>query len=90
MKNGEICHFWFRIALVRKENWLQIQIFSNFLFSMFNLIQERKNKKKLKIDFVFEIENWKWPFFYFSFEIKDWKWHAFNFFDFFSPVLNWK
>ena len=30
---------------------------SNFLFSIFNLIQERKNKKKLKIDFLFENEN---------------------------------
>ena len=43
--------------------WLERKIdstfkkFSNFLFSIFNLIQERKNKKKLKIDFVFEIEN---------------------------------
>ena len=30
---------------------------SNFLLAIFNLIQERKNRKKLKIDFVFEIEN---------------------------------
>ena len=26
------------------------KIFSNFLFSVFNLIQERKNQKKLKIE----------------------------------------
>ena len=43
--------------------WLERKIgssfknFSSFLFSISNLIQERKNRKKLKIDFVFEIEN---------------------------------
>ena len=43
--------------------WLERKIdssfkkFSNFLFPILNLIQERKNKKKLKIDFIFEIEN---------------------------------
>ena len=55
--------------------WLERKIdssfknFSNFLFSI--LTQERRNQKKLKIDFVFEIENWKRPFFYFSFKIKN-------------------
>ena len=44
-------------------HWLEMKIdssfknFSNFLFSIFNLIQKRKNQKKLKIDFIFEIEN---------------------------------
>ena len=75
-------------------HWLERKIdssfknFSNFLFSIFNLIQKRKNQKKLKIDFIFEIENWKWPFFFFSFEIKNWKWPKFPFFNFQFQIEN--